>query len=219
MDRSGRPSLGYALTSLLPTAVFLLNDNLFGLVPAMIAASITTLGLLILRRSGGKRVGILLPVSLAYVVVKAIAGIITESPVVYFGAGLVLTALLAVGIGATAFTRTPVASYALPLVTPYRHLNSDHPIYRRVAAQVTAAWAIAELGITGWEGWHLTVVSASEFVATRALVTFWAMGILIFFLIGYVRFRLDRYENHLAANARTTGDAFRNAPAAPATTN
>ena len=193
-----RPGLVPALTSLLPTAVFLLVDGWLGLVPAMIAASVLTVVLIVLRRIAGRRIGILLPLTLAYAVVKAGAGVLTQSHAVYFGAGVALSALVALAVGATAFTRMPVASYLIPLVTPYRRLGPDHPVYRRVAAHVTIVWALVELGIAGWEGWHLTVASASEFVIMRAIGPWIAMGVLIFFLIFYIRFRLDRHEWALA---------------------
>jgi hypothetical protein len=164
----------------------------------MIAASVTTLALIVVRRQGGQGVGVLLPISLAYVVVKAVAGVLTESQVVYFGAGLALSALIALAVGATAFTSRPVASYLIPYVTPYRAVTPDHPIYRRVAAQVTVVWALAELSVTAWEAWHLTVSSASEFVVTRTVIAWPVMAVLIFFLIAYVRLRLDRHEWHLA---------------------
>lgn len=196
-----RPGLKAVLTSLLPTGVFVVFDGWLGLVAAMTAASATTLILLVLRRRRGDGVGVLLPLSLGFVVVKAVAGVVTESQVVYFGAGLALTALVAVAIGATAFTRKPVASYLIPLVTPYRHLSPDHPAYRRVSAQITAAWALAELGITSWEAWHLTLSSASEFVFVRSVVAWPVMGTVIFLLIFFVRFRLDRYEHALASRA------------------
>ncbi|MDH4116695.1 MAG: hypothetical protein OEW30_04775 [Acidimicrobiia bacterium] len=190
-----------ALRSLLPTGVFLVFDNWFGLSVAMIAASVTTVAFILLRRRSGAGVGILLPVSLGFVTVKAIAGVMTGSSVVYFGAGVALSALAAVAIGTTAFTRHPAASYAMPLVTPYRHLTPDHPVYRRVSAHVTVAVAAAELAITAWEGWHLTVASASEFVVIRTLAAWPVMGVVIFFAIFYIRFRLDRYEHALRSGA------------------
>lgn len=197
--RVNRRGLATALTPLIPTGVFLLFDGWLGLVAAMIAASVTTLVLLILRRRRGNGVGIILPIALGFVVVKAIAGVVTDSQVVYFGAGLALSALFAVAIGATAFTKMPVASYLIPLVTPYRHLSPDHPVYRRVSAQITAVWALAELGITSWEAWHLTLSTASEFIVARSIVAWPVMGMVIFVLIFFVRFRLDRYEHALAS--------------------
>jgi hypothetical protein len=197
-----RPGLSAALASLLPTGVFLLADHWLGLLAAMTAASVTTLALIVVRRSRGQGIGVLVPISLAYVIVKAVAGVVTESQVVYFGAGLALSALIAVAVGATAFTRRPVASYLIPLVTPYRSLTPDHPVYRRVSAQVTTIWALAELAVTSWEAWHLTVSSASEFVVARTVLAWPVMAVLIFFLIAYVRFRLDSYEWTLAASGQ-----------------
>ena len=78
-----RPGLMPAVTSLLPTAAFLLVDGWLGLVPAMIAASALTVVLIVVRRIAGRRVGILLPLTLAYVVVKAVAGVLTQSHEVY----------------------------------------------------------------------------------------------------------------------------------------
>jgi hypothetical protein len=109
---------------------------------------------------------------------------------------------VAIAVGATAFTKHPVAGYLLPLVVRYRHLSIDHPVYRRVAAQITVVWAIAELCLTAWEAWHLSNVSGSEFLVDRTLVGWPVMAVVIFFLIFYVRFRLDPYERHLASQAR-----------------
>lgn len=203
-SRASRPGLRAALISLLPSGVFIVFDAWLGLIAAMTAASGTTLVLLALRRRRGDGVGILLPLSLGFVMVKGVAGVVTESQMVYFGSGLALTTLLAIAVGATAFTQRPVASYLIPLVTPYRHLTPDHPVYRRVSAQVTAFWAIAELGMTSWEAWHLTASPASEFVIARSVIAWPVMGVVIFMLIFYVRFRLDRYEHHLAAPGIST---------------
>ena len=204
VSQVARPSPVSALRSMLPTGVFLVFDGWLGLAAGMIAASIATVVLLFLHKRGSAGIGILLPISLGFVVVKAIAGVVTESPVVYFGAGIALSALIAVAIGATAFTKRPAASYAIPLVTPYRHLSPDHPVYRRVSAQVTAVVALAELGVTTWEAWHLTISTASEFVVARTLMAWPVMGIVIFLVIFYVRFRLDRYEYALRSRAEVS---------------
>lgn len=195
-----RPGLSSAVGSLLPTGVFLGVDQWLGLTAAMVAASATTLALVAIRRRRGVGIGVLLPLTLGYVFVKAIAGVLTQSQIVYFGAGLALSAAIAMAVGATAFTRRPVASYLIPMVTPYRRLSADHPAYRQVSAQVTAVWALAELAVTAWEAWHLTVSSASEFVVARTVIAWPAMAVLIFLLIAYVRFRLDRFEYSLTGS-------------------
>ncbi len=92
----------------------------------------------------------------------------------------------------------------LPLLVRFRYVTEDHPVYRRVAAQITFLWAVAELSITGWEAWHLTRSTGSEFVVGRAVVAWPIMAGVIFFLLFYARFRLEPHERHLAWEARST---------------
>jgi hypothetical protein len=191
------------VASLVPSAGFLAVNHWFGLVPAMVAATLLSAAFIVVRRSRGQAIGWLLPISLAYVVVRGVAGVLTGSENVFFGFGVAASALVALAVAASAFTRHPVAGYLLPLVVPYRYLTMDHAVYRRVAAQITILWAIAELSLTAWEAWHLSNVSGSEFLIDRTLVGWPVMGAVIFFLIFYVRFRLDRYEHHLAAQVET----------------
>ena len=189
------------LLSLAPSAAFLAANHWWGIVAGMVAASVFSLGAIIVRRARGRQIGLLLPISLAYVVLRGVAGVLTESETVFFGFGIATGALVALAVGATAFTRTPVATHLLPLVVRYRYLTPQHTIYRRVAAQITLGWAAAELAIAAWEAWHLSQASAAEFVVTRSIVAWPVMFVIIFFLIFYVRFRLDRYEYHLARQA------------------
>jgi|GEM_PF-4034709 len=186
------------VVSLVPTAAFLTLDAHAGLVPAMVAASTASSIVVVLRRRRGDGIGVLLPATLAYTVAKAVAGVVTGSQLVYFSVGLVLNVLVALTIGATAFTARPAAAVLLPTVVRYRHMASDDPLYRRVTAQITLVWSLAELAVTGWEAHHLTVATASEFVLTRSVVAWPTMAVVIFLLIAYARFRLDPYEHHLA---------------------
>lgn len=190
------------VASLGPSVAFLAANHWFGLLAGMVAATVLSIGLIVYRRGRRMAIGWLLPISLGYVVVRGIAGVLTGSENVFFGFGVATSAAVALAVGATAFTRHPVAGYLLPLVVRYRHLSIDHPVYRRVAAQITIVWAIAELGLTVWEAWHLSNVSGSEFLIDRTLVGWPVMAVVIFFLISYVRFRLDPYERHLASQAR-----------------
>lgn len=190
------------VASLGPSIAFLAANHWFGLLAGMVAATVLSIALIVYRRGRRMAIGWLLPISLAYVVVRGIAGVLTGSENVFFGFGVATSAAVALAVGATAFTRHPVAGYLLPLVVRYRHLSIDHPVYRRVAAQITVAWAIAELCLTAWEAWHLSNVSGSEFLIDRTLVGWPVMAVVIFFLIFYVRFRLDPYERHLASQAR-----------------
>ena len=193
---------GAIAASLIPTLVFLAVDELMGLVPAMVAATLSSVALILFRRSRRQTVGVLLPLSLVYVTMRGVAAVLTESENVYFGIGIALAALVAIAVGISAFTRRPAALLVLPLFVPARLVMPDQPIYRRLAAQVTFLWALAELGITIWEWWHLSRSTGSEFVVSRAVVAWPIMAGVIFFLLFYVRFRLEAHQRRLAWLAR-----------------
>jgi hypothetical protein len=188
------------LISLSPTIAFLVVNYGLGLTEAMIAATLTSALVIGSRWLKGRRIGILLPASLAYVAIRGLAGALTGSEDVYFGIGVVLSATTAVAIGATAFTLTPAASYFIPLVVTYRQQTVNHALYMRVAAQLTVAWALMELAISGWEAWHLTRVTATEFIFLRTFVGWPVMAIWIFFLVFYLRLRLDPLQHALAGD-------------------
>ncbi len=189
---------GAIAAALIPTLVFLAVDWLMGLVPALVAATVASVVLILYRRGRKQTVGVLLPLSLAYVTARGVAAVLTASENVYFGIGIALAALVAIAVGISAFTKRPAALLVLPLFVPARLVTPDQPVYKRLGAQITFLWAVAELGITIWEWWHLTQSTGSEFVVSRAVVAWPIMASVIFFLLFYVRFRLEAHHRRLA---------------------
>lgn len=200
LDPGAVPSRGTVLWSLAPIGAFVLAHETMGLVAAVVAASLLSVFVAIRRRRQSQRVGVVLVASLAYVLVRGVAAIIADSEDVFFGFGLVLSATTAVAIGATAFTSRPAAVHVIPLVARYRASTVAHPLYRTVAAQLTVAWALMEVALTAWEAWHLTAVDVSDFVMLRTFVGWPVMAVWIFFLIFYLRLRLDPLQFALAGD-------------------
>lgn len=190
------PTASNLMTALLPSAAFLAADHVAGFTAGIVAASVASATLVVMRRRRGRRLGVVLPASVAYVVLRAIAGIITDSPQVFFGLSLALSAATALGIAATAWTARPAATLVIPAVVRYRDRTIAHPLYRRVAAQLTVAWAAAELAVTAWEATHLAHATAAQFVVTRTFVGWPLMAAWICVLIFYLRFRLDPLDHH-----------------------
>ena len=198
-DRQPTPA-GIART-LLPSLVYLAAHAVVGPGSAMVAASVAAAGVLLAGRWRGRSVGVLLPATLAYLSLRTVLGLATGSDLLYFGGGLILSAVAAVAVGTTAFTRTPVAVHLIPLVSTYGHLTPAHPAYRRVAAHVTFVWAVAELTTVGIELQHLLHGGGAAYVQSRTTVALPAMAGLVWLLIFYVRARLDPVEFHLARRA------------------
>lgn len=193
-----RPSRVTVAVSLAPSLAYLVAHATAGPTVAMVAASVAAAMAVLAGRRSGRRLGVIVPAQLAYLALRTMLGLMTGSDLLYFGSGLALSALVAVVVGATAFTPAPAAAHVIPLVTPYRHLQPTHRRYRRVAAQVTVAWATAELITVVLEARHLLHVGGAGFVQGRLTVAQPAMFLFVGLLISYVRARLDPVESHLA---------------------
>ena len=197
MRRDVRPSPRRLVASMTPTVTFLAADRWFSVVTAILASTIVAAVLVLERHWRGVRVGWVMPVTLGYVAIRGLVSIATRSDDVYFGLGLVASGAFALGVLGTAFTRSPIAVHIIPLVKRYDVDVVTHPQYRRVAAHVTAAWGACELGVSLWEASHLRGTSAAEFVAIRSFVGWPIMAFVVFWLIFYVRARLDPLEHRL----------------------
>ncbi len=144
------------------------------------------------RRRGGC-IGWLGLALLGYVLIRGAAGALTGSEQVFFGISVAASMAVTIGVLASAFTTTPVATYLLPVLLAgrLRPETAADPAYRRISAHVTAAWAIAELSVSGWEAWHLQHAGAVDFVATRGLLGWPVMAAVIFLCAFYARFRIE----------------------------
>jgi hypothetical protein len=195
------------LAALLPSVLFLVGHHWGGLVPAIVAASVTSVTLIIVRRRQNRTLGVLLPASLAYVAVRAAAGLLTNSDDVYFGVSLATSAAVALVVAATAFTRTPAAARLIPLVVRYPQATVVHPLYRRVAAHATLAWAATELAMTAWETTHLAHMAAPQFMLLRTFGGAPVMAVLIPVVIFYIRLRLDPLAHRQRTDVRAAAAA------------
>jgi hypothetical protein len=186
------------VASMAPTLTFLAVDLWAGVVAAIVAASVVAAALVFERHRRGERVGWVAPVTLGFVAVRGLVSVATHSDDVYFGVGVIVSGAFALAVLGSAFTRSPLAVFVIPVVKHYEPDVVAHPLYRRVAAHVTAAWGVCHLALTSWEAFHLLRTSALEFVALRSVIGWPALGFVVFWLIFYVRARLDPLEHRLA---------------------
>jgi hypothetical protein len=187
------PTPASLVGSVAPVAVFLLANAAWGLIAGMLASTAAAVLATLSRRRRGQQIGWLALALLGYVLIRGAAGAVTGSHQVFFGISVAASMTGAVAVLATAFTRTPLAGYLLPILMRgrLRPTTTASPTYRRISAHVTAVWAIAELAVSGWEAWHLQHATAVEFVGARGLIGWPAMAAVVFVLAFYARFRIE----------------------------
>ena len=187
------PSMLTLLGMVAPVGAFLLANAVWGLVPGMAAATATAVTASLLRLHRGQGIGWLSLALLGYVIARGAAGALTGSHQVFFGISVAASIAVAAGVLGTAFTRTPIAAHLLPALMRGRLLPETvrHPTYRRIASQITAVWAVAELNVAIWEAWHLSHADAVEFVTARGLIGWPVMAGIVFACCFYARFRIE----------------------------
>jgi len=148
-----------------------------------------------------------MPITLVYAVARGTISALTDSEDVYFGIGIAISAGFALVVLASATTSRPAGLYAIPLFVSYDDEVRADQRYLAVARHVTAVWAAAELSVTAWEAWHLRDVGPVGFIGRRTLIGWPFMAFVVFWLIFYVRFRLDPVAHRLRDSGRGTVDA------------
>jgi hypothetical protein len=162
-----------------PVLLFVGVDAVAGLVWAMIAATGWAAGLATLRVVRRQRTGVVVWIALAYVLARGLAGILTQSKVVFFGPGVAQTGLIGLVFLVSVIARRPAVGYIAPIVYPFQDFVRAHPAYRRAMTHLTVMWAVYLLAHVGLDVWLLKSVSASAFLLIRSAVS-WPMLLLLF---------------------------------------
>jgi hypothetical protein len=165
--------------AVVPVVLFVGLDAAAGLVAAMAAATAWAVGLAAWRILRGSRPGIWLWAALGYVLVRGLAGMLTQSKVVFFGPGVAQTGLIGLLFVVSVVARRPAVGYIAPVIYPFEDFVRRHPAYRRAFTHLTLIWAAYLLAHVVLDVWLLKSVSASAYVVVRSAVT-WPMLLLLF---------------------------------------
>ena len=197
----------------IPVLLFISVDAVAGLVWAMGLATAWAAGLAMLRLLRGQRTGIVVWVALAYVLARGIAGILTQSKVVFFGPGVAQTGLIGLVFLASVIARRPAVGYIAPVIYPFPVFVKSHPAYRRAMTHLTVMWAVYLLAHVVLDVWLLKTVSASAFLVIRSAIS-WPMLVVLFVIsLRYPRrvFRrvpeLEPYVEASESRTRVVDDA------------
>jgi len=167
-----------AIDSVMPIVAFLVLNRWASLGWAVAGATAWSIKAAVSRRRHGEAVGSFLPLLVAYLVVRAVIGIATDSEAVYFGIGIGTKALIGMALVATAVVGRPFLARVFPLAVPLAAETVAHPIFRRTMGRLTVALGAYQLLTSVWDIWLYNQTSADGYVAIRALVG-WPAGFIV----------------------------------------
>ena len=172
-----RPDRTRVLDSVLPIALFIGLERVWGLAAGVIGATLWSLKVVVGRRRRGEAVGRYLPILVAYLVVRAVIGIVTDSEAVYFGIGIGTKAAIGAALIGTVVAGRPFLVRYAHLVVPFDRATRDHPRYVRVMGYLTVGLGLYQFLTSAWDIWLFNQTSASGYLLIRFLVG-WPAGTL-----------------------------------------
>ncbi len=172
-----RPDRTRVLDSVLPIALFIGLERVWGLTAGVAGATLWSIRIVVGRRRRGEEVGRYLPILVAYLVARAVVGIVTDSEAVYFGIGIGTKAAIGAALIATVVVGRPFLARYAHLVVPFDRATRDHPRYRQVMGHLTVGLGCYQFLTSAWDVWLFNRTSASGYVLIRFLVG-WPVGTL-----------------------------------------
>ena len=167
-----------AIDSVMPIVAFLVLNRWASLGWAVAGATAWCIKAAVSRWHHKEAVGRFLPLLIAYLVVRGVIGIVTDSEAVYFGIGIGTKALIGMALVATAVVGRPFLARVFPLAVPLAAETVAHPVFRRTMGRLTVALGAYQLLTSVWDIWLYNQTSADGYVAIRALVG-WPAGFIV----------------------------------------
>ena len=168
-----------AIDSVMPIVAFLVLNRWASLGWAVAGATAWCIKAAVSRRRHGEAVGRFLPLLIAYLVVRGVIGIVTDSEAVYFGIGIGTKALIGMVLVATAVVGRPFLARVFPLAV--RSLAAEtvaHPVFDRTMRRLTVVLGTYYLLISVWDIWLYNQTSPDRYLVIRTLVG-WPAGFIV----------------------------------------
>ena len=172
--------------SLLPILLFIVLNRFFGLVWGVIGATLWGIKAVVGRYRRGEMIGRYLPVLIAYLVVRGVIGVITDSEAVYFGIGIGTKALIGVALIATVFSKRSFVERFMHYVIPFDQAVRGHEIYRRATSRLTVIAGVLHFITSAWDIWLFRQTSVDGYLIIRTLVGWPAATVAILGALFYL---------------------------------
>lgn len=162
---------------LIPTALFLLLINIFGVGAAIIGSFGWSTSVIVVRKSLGRRIPALVFVGLGVLLIRTILALATGSTFLYFIQPTLGAGVIGVVIIASAIAGRPVVLRIARDFCPLPIDSMRDPHLRRFFVGISFLWGATQLLNAGITLWLLVSQSVSTYVITRAAMS-WTLSAL-----------------------------------------
>jgi hypothetical protein len=191
------------LASLAPLGIFIVTNSTFGVIPAILAATASTLGLSLYRRYRGREGGTAAKVATVLIFVQATLGLALRSGKAFLGPLLIFPALVTAILFVSIVVGRPIFGLMANFVWPQAPAVRNSPELRRAYTITTGVAASLHLLMVVGLLWMFVALSTNQFAALHVLVQQVQLPITLLILL-YVKRVVNRapeIEQRIVARA------------------
>jgi hypothetical protein len=160
---------------LIPTALFLLLFNIFGVGAAIVGSFSWSTSVIVVRKSLGRRVPALVFVGLGVLLIRTVLALATGSSFLYFIQPTLGAGVIGVVIIASAMLGRPVVLKIARDFCPLPVDSLSNPHLRRYFLGISFLWGSTQLLNSAITLWLLVTQSVSTYVISRAAMS-WSLS-------------------------------------------
>lgn len=184
--------VGNSWQSAAPVLLFIAVNRLAGLRPAVVAATLWSVKVIVDRRRQGIPLGRFMPLITAAVILRGAAGAITDSEAVYFGIGIATRYVVAIALIGSVLVRRPLAALAAPHAMVMPQGMTQHRLFRSTMAIVTLIAGAYYIASATFDLWLFRRSSVEGFVIWRFLANWPLSAAAIVAALAVLQLRLTR---------------------------
>ena len=161
---------------LIPTALFLLLFNIFGVAAAILGSFSWSTSVIVVRKSLGRRIPALVFVGLGVLLIRTVLALATGSSFLYFIQPTLGAGVIGVVIIASAMLGRPVVLKIARDFCPLPVDSLSDPHLRRFFFGISFLWGATQLLNSAITLWLLVTQSLSTYVISRAAMS-WSLSV------------------------------------------
>lgn len=174
----------FARDAFAPVLAFYVGYRLLGLAAGIALATVAGVGTYVYERSHG-RPGLMARISLAFVLVQAVVGVISDSATAFLAPQVLLTAVYGLAFFLSAVLGRPLAgAFAAEMVDLPEEVRASLT-YRRVFGRISMAWGLFLLARAALRGFALSRGGVDAYVLVNLLTGAPTMPLMVSWSIWY----------------------------------
>ena len=181
--------------ALFPLFAFIVVNRLFGLLWAIVVATVWSLKITFQRYRQGYPIGRFLPIVTIGIIARGVVGIITDSEAVYFGIGIGIKASVGFALIISVFLKKNLLAKYAPLILGLKKSITSQEVYVKAMNHISVFIAFAQFSSSAFDIWLFNNASVDGYLIIRFFVNWPFTTLVILGSFFYLNRRLSQIQD------------------------